>query len=300
MKISKGAIFIFISAVFWGTAGIFVNSLRDNYRIEALQIVLGRAFFTVIPLGIAMLLIDKRLFKIKIKDSVYFALTGIGSITLFNFCYFQTMKYTSLSVAAVLLYTAPIFVMIISSVFFKEKITLLKVVCCLLAVVGCAFVSGLTGSAETIGIKGIAYGLMTGFGYSLYGIFSGILIKKGYSSLTVNFYAFVFTFASVCLLLVKDLGHTVSLYTVGWQPVLIAFAMGLINTVIPYVLYAEGLKDVKHSLGIIIATVEPIVATLSGIVFYKQYPDVFGYIGIILVLGSVMVLNLSKGEQCEA
>ncbi len=304
MKRTKGFIFILISASLWGLTGLYVTTLRNSFGIESMNILVIRAFFTVIQLGLFMFFYDKSLFKIKLKDLWLFGATGILSITFFCFCYYQTMKYTTLSVAAVLMYTAPIFVMVISIIFLGEKFTFLKTFCCISTIVGCAFVTGALSSAQSIGSKGIIYGVLTAFGYSLYGIFSSMLIKRGYNSFTINFYAFVFVFVSSCVVINRGLANTVSLYCKGYMPLVIIILMALFNTVLPYILYSSGLKTVSPSIAIIIATVEPVVATLVDIVKYNKYPDIYGYFGIFIVLSSVLLLNLFGGKneaksQCE-
>ncbi len=299
MKKSIGTLLIFISALFWGTAGLFVNTLRDLYGIKEIGIIFGRAFFTVIQLGIFMIMFDKKLFRIKLKDIWLFAITGIGSITFFNFCYYKTMAYTNLSVAAVLMYTAPIFVMIISIFFLKEKINPTKIICCLLAVVGVAFVSGAIGSSGGITAKGLIYGLLTGFGYSLFGIFSSVLTKKGYSAYTINFYSFIFVLISSGLILSDNFVHTIRLYTVSYNPIIVIFSMALLNTVIPYICYSSGLKVVSPSIAIIIATVEPVVAMIIDIML-GHTPTMFEYIGIVIVLFAVLLLNLKGNLKNKA
>ncbi|MCQ2455180.1 MAG: DMT family transporter [Clostridia bacterium] len=293
MKRFKGILFIFLSAVFWGTAGLFVSALRDTYGIKEMQIIIGRGLFTIILLGLFMLFYDRSLFKIKLKDLWVFAVIGVASITFFNYCYYNTMALINLSVAAVLMYTAPIFVMIISIIFFKEKFTFAKSLCCILAITGVALVSGIIGNSGNINLKGLIFGLLTGFGYSLYGIFSSILIKKGYSPYTINFYAFIFVFAASLIILTKDLPKTFSLYTVSYKPIVIILLMALINTVIPYIAYSSGLKTVSPTVAIIIATFEPVVAMIIDIIM-GHTPDVFGYIGIAVILFAVLLLNISE------
>lgn len=292
MKKYLGSIYIFISAVFWGTSGLFVNSLRNIFGIKDIQIILGRSIFTVLFLGLFMLFFARDALKIKLKDLWIFACAGVLSIAFFNFCYYRTMAYMGISVAAVLMYTAPIFVMIISVIFFKEKVTFVKVACCLLAVLGCALVSGIIGSTASFNGIGLVFGLLTGFGYSLYGIISSILLKKGYNSFTINFYSFIFVAISCVIFDIQNLKHTYSLYTASYKPMVIILLMALINTVIPYILYSSGLKTVKPTVGIIIATVEPVVATILDMAVYRKFPDIFGYLGIIIILTSVLVLNL--------
>ncbi len=283
------------AASLWGTAGIFVRTI-ENYKITEMQIVLFRALFSVICLAIIIFLKDKKLFKIKLKDLWLFVSAGIFSIVLFNFCYYKTMALTSLSVAAVLLYTAPFFVVIISLFLFKQKLTIKKSLACIMAFIGCCFVTGAIGSGEKIGINALIFGLLTGFGYSLYTIFSRLLLDKGYNSFTITFYTFLFAFLG-CLPL-ADVKNAVSVCFDTPFLLLLTFLMAIFNTVIPYIFYTKGLCGVDTSAAPIIAMIEPIVATVVGTVLYKEPFTLSGLFGIILVLISVLVLNL-KGNKIQ-
>ena len=147
--------FILLAACLWGTAGVFVRSLEGI--LSEMQIVLWRALLSCVIIGVITLIKDIRLFKIKIKDLPWFAASGIVSIVLFNFSYYKTMSLTSLSVSAVLLYTAPFFVILISVFAFKEKLTLQKLFACVCAFIGCCMVSGLFGSEHKISAEALEF-----------------------------------------------------------------------------------------------------------------------------------------------
>ena len=299
MKKHLGLLFIFLSAVFWGSSGVFVNTLK-NYGISGIGIVFGRAVFTVIILGLGLIIFDRKAFVIKPSDLWICAVIGIASIVFFNYCYYKTMDYAGISAAAVLMYTAPVFVMIISVLFLGEKLSLPKVLSSFVAIIGCAFVSGLIGSKTSLNAPGLIFGLCTAFGYSLYGIFSSILVKKGYKTTTITFYSFVFAAIGSAAVTGKGLTDVCQGFFSGTVPFITIVLMSLINTIIPYLLYSSGLKTVKPSTAIIIATVEPVVATIFDMTVYKKFPSLFAYIGMILIILAVLFLNLFKeGEKNE-
>ncbi len=288
-KISFHFLAVLLAASLWGTAGLFVRTLQTT-GFSQMQMVFGRAFFSAVFLGVIILFKDKGLFKVKFKDLWLFISAGLFSIVLFNFSYYTTMSLASLSVAAVLLYTAPFFVVIISAVLFKERLTLNKITALFIAFLGCCFVSGLFDSAQSIGSKALFFGLLTGLGYALYTIFGELLLQRGYKTLTITFY--VFLFASICTIpfinVVKTLNFTFSTPKIF----IIVILMAVFNTVMPYVLYTTGLSGVSPTAAPIIATVEPVVATLIGGLVYREDISLFNIIGIVLVLSSVVILNL--------
>lgn len=296
MKSNKSVLLVLLAATFWGTAGIFVRSLT-SFGIEAMQTVFGRAFFSALIFAIIILFKDPKLFKIKLRDIWAFFCLGFFSIVMFNYCYYKTMSLSSLSTAAVLLYTAPFFVIIISAVLFKDKITLKKGFACIAAFIGCCFVSGAFSQKQAISAECIFFGLMTGFGYGLYTIFSNILFKRKYQTLTINFYAFLF--ALIMSLPLSSPIETVKNISDRPLSILIIFLMSVVNTVVPYICYTAALKKLDGPTALIIATLEPVVATIIGFFVFKEALTISSAIGIILVLGSVVILNLKRGAKCE-
>lgn len=293
---SLSAVFIIAAASLWGTAGIFVRTL-DGCGLTSMQLVFERAVFSLIILGAITLFKDPNLFKIRIKDLWCFAGSGIISIVMFNYCYYKTMELTSLSVAAVLLYTAPFFVVIMSLFLFKEKLTLKKCAACICAFIGCCFVSGLFASSQRITTAALCYGLLTGLGYSFYTVFGQILLKKGYHSLTVTFYTFLF--AALGTVPLVNTAQTVAITFSSAKIFTVALLMAVINTVLPYILYTNGLAGVDASKAPIMATVEPVVATVIGTVVYHEKITVGTVIGIVLVLSAVVILNFKAGNRDE-
>lgn len=286
-KVNLYWILIFAAAVFWGTAGLFVRPLQSS-SIADMEIVFVRAVFTTVLLALIISVKDVKLFKINIKDLWIFILDGICSIVLFNFSYYMTISLTSLSIAAVLMYTAPFFVVIIYFILYGNKITVKKALACIIAFVGCCLVSEVFDSTLRISGKALFFGLLTGFGYALYTVFSDILIKKGYKSLTITFY--VFLFAMLGSIPFIDFSQFTANF--GMRPAVILFFMAIINTVLPFLLYTTGLAHSDPTAALIIATLEPVVATVIGAVKYGENLTLGGAVGIILVFVSVGILNI--------
>lgn len=290
MKISvnKFSVYVILAACFWGTAGIFVREAAC-VEIKEMQLVFGRTFFTTLIMALIILIKDKGLFKIKFKDTYIFALAGLFSIVLFNFSYYTTMRLSTLSVAAVLLYTAPFFVVIFSRFLFSEKFDFKKIVSLFVAFFGCCLVSNLFDSANAISGKALFFGLLTGFGYALYTVFGNILLNKGYKTLTITFYIFLFAalFSMPFINVIKTSAHIVKTP----KALIVVLLMAIFNTVLPYILYTKGLTGIDASAAPIIAMLEPVVATMVGAFIYSEIPTLSGIIGIILVLASVVILN---------
>jgi drug/metabolite transporter (DMT)-like permease len=279
--------FVIAAAILWGTIGIFGKKLNE-IGFSTAQIVFIRAIGASLTLVLFTLIKDKNLLKIKPRDSIYFVGTGILSFVFFNLCYFVAINKTSLSVAAILLYTAPALVMVFSIILFKEKMTRNKLISLVLTFVGCIFVTAFTQvSGQKITAIGILSGLGSGLGYALYSIFGRYALKK-YDSITVTLYTFIF--ASIGLILFIDFKEIVSLFS-NFNILYYAVALGLIATVLPFLLYTKGLSYLETSKASIIATLEPVVATIIGIILYSEPLTLFKVLGISLVIFAVSIIR---------
>lgn len=296
LKFNIHFLLVLFAASLWGTAGIFVRTVESE-GLPQVSLVFDRAFFTALFLGLIILFKDKSLFKIKLKDLWLFLCAAVFSIVLFNYSYYKTMSLTSLSVAAVLLYTAPFFVVIISVFLFGARLNFKKLAALFIAFLGCCFVSGIFTTDNKITVEALFFGLLTGFGYALYSVFSKVLINKGYDTLTITFYTFLF--AAVGCVPLTNLGATLTQTFASAKILFTVILMGIFNTVIPYILYTAGLRGTEPSKASIIATVEPVVATLVGLFIYNEPITFFGYIGIILVIASVVILSDSEVKRSE-
>lgn len=287
----KSALFsIGSGAALWGIIGFFVTYLY-NIGFTPAQVVSLRVLSASLLLGGYLLSKGRRYFKIKAGDSRYFIGTGIISIVLFNWCLFSAIEETSISVASILLYTAPAFVTILSRVIFKESLTMRKVSALIITFTGCALVVGIIPhSDQSISMYGLLLGLGSGLFYALYSIFGKFALQH-YDSLTVTFYTFVF--ASIAVVPVSGLWNELpSFLSVStWIYVL---GLGLISTMLPFILYTKGLSFVESSKASIIATIEPVVATLMGFLVFQEQLTFWQYAGVGLVITAVIVVQESK------
>ncbi len=286
-KKSFNIFLVALSGILWGLIGLFTTPLK-SVGIDSISVIAVRSLLTAIMLGIILLIFNKKLFKIRLRDLWQFIGMGIVSFAFFNICYLKSMELNnSLGTACILMYTAPIFIMLLSAVLFKEKITPLKIICLVLALLGCALISG-GGSVTPLGF---IFGLGSGIGYGLYSIFSIYALRK-YSFFTATFYAFCFS--ALSLIPFCDWKKVISVTATNGSTALLFLGLSFVITVLPYIIYTCGLKKVPPSEASVIACIEPLVAALVGIFFYQQTMGIPGITGILLVLTAVVILNYKK------
>jgi drug/metabolite transporter (DMT)-like permease len=237
--------------------GLFTRTLESG-GFSSGNFVAVRVLGTAALLSVFFLFRDRSVFRIKPRYLLYFVGTGIVSILFFTWCYFSAMQYLSISVAVILLYTSPVFVVVLSALIFREPITRRKAAALLLTVIGCALVSGIFGGGASVTVKGFLLGLGSGFFYALYSIFGRFALRHC-SSYTVTIYTFLL--------------------------------MIVVSTVAPYLLYTAGLAKVETGRASILACAEPVMATLLSIFALGEPFTLTAAAGVVCVLGAVWLLS---------
>lgn len=288
----SGYMDIFIAGCMWGSIGLFVNIL------SGFGIASGTAAFIRIFTGAVLLIpimISRgglTLFKIDVRGLATCLILGVFSQALFNFSYNMSINSVGMATASVLLYTSPIFVCVMSAVFFKEHIGPVKLAALAVNIAGCVLtVTGGNFSELTFSVAGVAAGVGAGFFYGLMTIVSTPITGK-YDSLTVIFYSFLFGSATLALMLQlwKDLGTVTGSVT---DFAAAAIGYGLIPTVGSYMFYMKGLsKDLVTSKVPVIASVETVVAALIGILVFTEDVTLYKLIGILCVMISIFIMNI--------
>ncbi|AEM21748.1 hypothetical transmembrane protein [Brachyspira intermedia PWS/A] len=286
-----------LSGIFWGGGGIFIRRLME-LNINSFTVVSSRVIVASIIFFICVFLYDRSLIKIKLKDLWIFVSAGILGILGLNICYNEAVKQLSLSLSAVLLSLSPIFVLIFANIFFKEKITVKKVICMILALLGCFFASGVLETNETMHWTyfGIFIGFLGAFFYGLYSIFSKLAIIKNYNTLTVTLYALI-SIAIISLPFTdwKALSNVV--VENGSGMLVFMLFHSLCTSVFPYAFFTIALGHMDAGKASILASGEPIAAMFFGIFFYHEIPTVLSVIGVLLTLTALTLLSLPEKNK---
>lgn len=288
-------LFIILAGCLWGSMGLFVRHL-NTMGLASMEIVELRSILAAVILLPWVALKDRSLLKLRKRNLLPLMGAGVLSIVFFNFCYFSTIATMNLSAAAILLYTSPIFVMLMSLIFFRESITRRKLLALVLAFAGCCLVSGIASAAKGLTLTGLLLGLGSGFGYALYSIFSRVSLNQGLSSMTITCYTFLF--AAIGGAFFTDfpcIWGALAQYGLPLLGYLVIYC--LVTTVFPYLLYTKGLEYMENGPASVIVSVEPVVATLLGIVVFSETPTLSAAIGMVLVLAALVLLSLPKKEK---
>lgn len=292
-------LFIILGGASWGVIGLFSKNLATA-GCSAIQICFLRCAVATVLLWVYLLIFDRKQLKIRLRDIWMFLGSGILSFVMFGIFYFTTQQHATLSVAAVLLYTAPCFVMIMSAIFFKEKITGRKILALVLAFAGCVCTTGLLssftgGDSVALSSTAILTGIGSGFGYALYSIFGNVALKK-YSSVTLT--AYTMLFAALALTPYCAKAELFDVVLSGKTPIYV-IGIAIVSTILPYLLYSLGLKYTEPGKASVMAFSEPVVATLTGIIAFHEKLTLGGIIGIALIFISIVILNTGLRKKLQ-
>ncbi len=299
-RLTKGVAIaaVLAAACLWGTTGMFIRRFNEM-GLTSLQIVFLRAVVTALCMLAVILLTDRSLIRVRLRDLWLFMGNGILSLLFFNFCYFRTIEVSSMGIAATLLYTSPAFVALMSTWLFKEKFTGRTALALLLDFAGAVLVSGVVTGGQLLTLPGLLLGLASGFFYALYSIFTRFALVRGYHSVTITFYTFLFT--SLGGAIIADHGEiAASVGQHGASVLWFVCLYALVTTVLPYTFYNTGLQKVENSYASVIASIELVCAAAFGLIAFGEVPDIYGIFGILLVLAAVAVLNLHRKKKSNA
>ena len=287
----KSAFFyIVLASVLWGTSGLFAHYLRP-FGFTSVQMTLMRGAVSMIIMVGFVLIKDRKWLLVSKKEILL--LLGSG-VSLFGTAtaYYASMEASSVSTAVVLMYTAPVFVLIYSVLFLGEKLNLIKGGAILLMLVGCALVSGIVGGME-FSLLGIIFGMISGISYSAYNIFTKILTMHKVPAVTVTSYNFIII-TVLGLITAKPLAMVECATKEPVITIPLMVGIGICTCILPYFFYTLGLKDTPAGIASSLGIIEPLSATIFSVCFLGEALTVPLIIGMILICGAVVALAKQK------
>ncbi len=299
---SKSKLLLALSAVFLGTVGV----IRRYVVFSSEYIAAARGIIGTLFLALYMILTGKKVSFGKIKEKLPLLLVSGVLISANWMLLFESYRYGSIITTTLCSYMAPMFVIIVSTVFFKEKIVLKKALCIAVALIGILPVSGLfdrgaefNGTSEA---KGAILALCAAAVYA-----AVLLINKRLTDIDACERT-VFqlgTSAAVMIpyiLIVKNVGELdLSREYLTSAPVVLSIVLtavlGIIHTGLTYTMYFSSLKNLSSQTIAILCYIDPIVAIALSAVLLGERPGTLKIAGAVLVLGATLVSELDFGNK---
>ena len=308
--------FVLISGTCWAGMIILVRMLSD-YGLTAMDKVLVRCTLTTVLLFLILFIVNRKMLKVHPKDIWIFVLDAILTVLLFNYFYFRAADGTMMSaaLAVVLLYISPAFVMILSRLILKEKITGQKLLALFLMIIGTILVTGIATGRPQVTAIGLLFGIGSAVFYATISIINPIAIRRGYSAPTITFYTYFFGLIGVLILgLLRmlpvpaireklaadlpDIGHTFQvMFGNGGRSFLVCIAFAVASTVLPFILYNTALKYIEPSRAAIICSIEPVVGALISRFVYHEALTPLMILGIAVIMIGIIYCNLKPRKK---
>lgn len=286
----RAFIFVILAGVLWGTSGIFVHYLAP-LGFTSVQMSAMRSGVSAIALIGYALVADRSLFRISGRELLLFLLSGI-SLFGTGSAYYASLQLTSISTAVVLMYMAPVYVMLWSVAFFGERMTKTKAISVALMVVGCALVSGVAGGV-ILHPLGLFLGFLSGVSYGSYNVITKILARRGVEPLRSALFTFIFT-AVIAISLCSPLDFAEKTAASPSAAIPLIISIGLVTFVAPYVCYTHAMTVLDAGMTASLGIVEPLSATLFGVVCFSEKLDLSSIIGALMILVCVVMLGRTE------
>jgi drug/metabolite transporter (DMT)-like permease len=286
-KETKGYVAIVLASILFGTIGILAK-LAFQYAISPATLIALRLTVSSTTLLIILAMFRRGSLKIRKTDALAFLFFGVFAVAFQRITYFYAIDLTTATVAAMLFYTYPVFVILSASLIQKkEKITTLQVGAIALTFLGVALVVKIYDFSQLkVSFWGIVFGILSSILFAVYFLMTGRL-RRTYSNLTLTLFGDGIGALVLMPVIVSDLSQISQFPAQLW---LIVLAIGWIPSLLAYSSFSYALKYVKASRGTMLNVLEPVAtAVLSATVIGEAFENL-QIIGAVLALAGVLLL----------
>ncbi len=289
---NTGYLCVLAAGILWGSIGFFVRKLAE-IGAEGMLASFMRIFTAWLILIPVLFFLGRRTgtnyFKISKKGLLQCLLLGVCTQAFFNAAYSYSINTVGVGAASVLLYTEPVFVCLFSRMLFKEEIGPRKGISLVINLLGCfLMVTGGDLSVLQGPVMGILLGIASGFLYSLVTIIGKVTMEDTHP-FTLVFYNFLFGWIALAVMH-NPLPEIAAVSCPAFW--MLGFGYGLIPTVGSYLFYMSGIsRDIELTRAPVIASVEPIIAAIIGLLVFHESIGLVNTIGLFAVFFSIVLMN---------
>ena len=281
---------LILSMTIFGTVGVF----RRYIPIGSATLAGVRGYIGVVFILLVFLVGRKKPDLAAIRARLPLLLLSGAFIGINWILLFEAYERTTVAVATLCYYMAPVFAILLARVLYKEKITPKKGFCVFAAVIGMVGVSGVIGGGFTGDqISGVLYGLAAAAFYACV-IISNQKLREvpAFDKTSVQLLA-----AAVVVTPYALLTETVDPASLSTTAVLLILAVGILHTGIAYSLYFGSMKYFGVTTVSLLGYIDPIVAVLLSVLFLKEPIGIWEIIGVILILGATVIGELPEKKE---
>lgn len=273
------------SMTIFGTLGLFVR----NIPVSSGELALYRAILAAMLIAGYLLLTGQKIPFANIKKEVPLLLLSGIAMGINWILLFEAYKYTTVSVATLSYYFAPVIVTVVCPILFKEKLTVKQIICFAMSTLGLVLITGIGDVGAGSDIIGILFGLGAAVFYATV-ILLNKFIKK-VEGIHRTFLQFLSAIVILIPYVVMTSGVTLgTLNHIGWINLLI---VGLLHTGVTYCMYFSSLKELPGQKAAILSYIDPLVAVLISVTILGETMTLWQVVGGILILGFTLWNEIS-------
>ena len=281
---------LIVSMVIFGTIGLFVR----NISVSSGELALYRAVLAALLIGCYLLLSKQSIPFAQIKKELPLLLLS-GIAMAFNWILlFQAYKYTTVSVATLSYYFAPVIVTVACPILFKEKMGAKQWICFAMSTLGIVLITGI---GDLSGGSNHFIGIIFGLGAAC--LYATVILLNKFIKKVQGIHRTFLQFIAAIIVLIPYVsltsGFTLgSLNVKGWVFLLI---VGLIHTGVTYCMYFSSLKELPGQKAAILSYIDPLVAVLCSVLILGEAMSLMQIIGGLLILGFTLWNEISPQNQ---
>ena len=286
-KLKSPRLMMIFSMVIFGTLGLFVR----NIPVSSGELALYRAILAAVLIAVYLGITKQKIPFANIKKEVPLLLASGVAMGVNWIFLFQAYKYTTVSLATLSYYFAPVIVTVACPFLFKEKLTGKQIICFLMSTAGLIMITGIGKIGSNTDFIGILWGLGAAFFYAVVILLNKFI--KGVEGIHRTFLQFLSAIVILIPYVTVTGGVTLGqLHTVGWINLLI---VGLLHTGITYCLYFSALKELPGQKAAILSYIDPLVAVVISVTVLGESMTVWQAVGGLLILGFTLWNEVSSG-----
>lgn len=275
---SKARIQFILSMAIFGTIALFTRHIA----VSSGELALYRAIMAAILIGIYLPVTGQRISISDIKSALPWLFLSGAAMGINWILLFEAYKYTSVSVATLSYYFAPVIVTVASPLLFHEKLTKKQLLCFTMSTLGLVLIIDIQSIADgTANPTGIFLGLGAAAFYAT------VIILNKFIRTVSGLHRTLFQFIAAIVILTPYVVFTGGMHLSvldmsGWLCLLI---VGVLHTGITYCMYFSSLKNLKGQEVSILSYIDPLIAVLVSVLFLKEPFRLSQLIGGTMILG---------------
>ena len=278
------------SMLIFATLGPFVR----NIQLPSGELALYRAILATLMIAVYLVATKQKIPFEEIKKELPLLLWSGAALGLNWIFLFEAYRYTTVSVATLSYYFAPVIVTVACPILFREKLTGKQIICFAMSTIGLVLIIGVSG-----GKGDDLFGIMLGLGAAV--LYSAVILLNKFIKNVGGIHRTFLQFISASLVLLPYVlftgGVTLgSLNASGWVNLIV---VGIIHTGVTYCMYFSSLKELPGQETAILSYVDPLGAVLISVIFLNEKMTLWQVIGGALILGFTLLNELSAKEKAN-